>query len=134
MMGEGHGQARAGLLRRIAAPARIADALALDFARAAIKGESLGQDDSPDILAISLSGHDYVNHAFGAESRLSHDHMLQLDRCSQAFFRDLDTMVGKDNYVAVLTADHGFMPAPEYSQTLGRDAGRINAQHRSSRA
>ena len=31
-----------------------------------------------------------------------------------------------DNYIAVLTADHGFMPAPEYSKTLGRDAGRVN--------
>lgn len=100
------------------------DEMSLAFARAAIKGESLGQDDSPDILAVSLSGHDYVNHAFSAESRISHDHMLQLDRLFQSFFRDLDTMVGKDNYVVVLTADHGFMPAPEASQAAGRNAGR----------
>ena len=107
-------------------PSPYADALTLDFARAAIKGEALGQDEVPDILAISLSGHDYVNHAYGAESRLSQDHLLQLDRLLEAFFQDLDRAVGKDNYVAVLTADHGFMPAPEYSQTLGRDAGRQN--------
>lgn len=100
------------------------DALTLDFARAAIKGESLGADDAPDILSISLSSHDYINHAYGAESRLSHDHVLQLDRLLQAFFRDLDTMVGKDNYVLVLTADHGFMPAPEYSQLQGHASGR----------
>ncbi len=102
------------------------DAMALDFARAAIRGESLGQDEVPDILAISLSGHDWVNHAFSAESRLSHDHLLQLDRLLQAFFRDLDAMVGKDRYLAVLTADHGFMPAPEVSLAAGRDAGRLN--------
>lgn len=100
------------------------DEMSLEFARAAIKGESLGQDDSPDILAVSLSGHDYVNHAFSAESRISHDHMLQLDRLFQSFFHDLDAMVGKDNYVVVLTADHGFMPAPEASQAAGRNAGR----------
>ena len=126
MMGEGMDKPGAafygGLLR-----SPFADALALDFARAAIKGESLGQDDAPDILAVSLSGHDYVNHSFGAESRISHDHTLQLDQLLQAFFRDLDAMVGKDNYVAVLTADHGFMPAPEYSQMQGRASGRINA-------
>ena len=58
----------------------FADMLALEFARAAIAGEQLGRDDSPDILAISLSGHDYVNHRWSAESRLSHDHVLQLDR------------------------------------------------------
>ena len=98
--------------------------MSLDFARAAIRNESLGQDDAPDILSVSLSGHDYVNHAFGAESRLSHDHLLQLDRQLQAFFKDLDAMIGKDNYVAVLTADHGFMPAPETSQAAGRNAGR----------
>lgn len=107
-------------------PSPFGDALTLDFARAAIAGESLGQDDSPDILSISLSSHDYINHAYGAESRLSHDHLLQLDRLLQAFFADLDRAVGKDNYVAVLTADHGFMPAPEYSVSLGRDAGRQN--------
>jgi arylsulfatase A-like enzyme len=100
------------------------DALSLDFARAAIEGERLGEDDAPDILAVSLSGHDYVNHAWGAESRLSHDHVLQLDNLFAAFFRDLDKRVGKDNYLVVLTADHGFMPAPEFSKSKGIDAGR----------
>ena len=104
----------------------FADALALDFARAAIAGEALGQDDTPDILAISLSGHDYVNHQWSAESRLSHDHLLQLDRLLQAFFQHLDSTVGKDRYVAVLTADHGFTPNPEHSQSQGRDAGRVD--------
>jgi len=103
------------------------DEMALQFARAAIKGEALGQDDAPDILTVSLSGHDYVNHAFSAESRLSHDHLLHLDRLLQAFFEDLDALVGKDNYVAVLTADHGFMPAPETSLAAGRNAGRQSA-------
>jgi predicted AlkP superfamily pyrophosphatase or phosphodiesterase len=102
------------------------DALTLDFARAAIAGEALGLDDAPDILAVSLSTHDYVNHAYGPESRLSHDHVLHLDRLLEAFFRDLDRLVGKDGYVAVLTADHGFMPAPEYAKSLGRNAGRQN--------
>lgn len=101
------------------------DALALDFARAAIDGEQLGQDDVPDILSISLSGHDYVNHAFGAESRISHDHLLQLDRLFAAFFKDLDERVGRENYVAVLTADHGFMPAPEFLAQQGQPNGRI---------
>ena len=102
------------------------DALTLDFARAAIAGEALGQDEVPDILSVSLSTHDYVNHAYGPESRLSHDHVLQLDRLLEAFFRDLDRLVGKDRYLLVLTADHGFMPSPEYSKSVGRDAGRQN--------
>ncbi|MFL6695110.1 MAG: alkaline phosphatase family protein, partial [Ramlibacter sp.] len=108
-------------------PSPFIDALTLDFARAAIAGEKLGADDAPDILSISLSGHDYVNHRWSAESRLSQDHFLQLDRLLQAFFADLDHTVGRDNYVAVLTADHGFMPAPEVSQARGESAGRISS-------
>ena len=102
------------------------DALTLDFARAALDGEQLGQDAAPDILSVSLSGHDYVNHAYSAESRLSHDHMLQLDRLLQAFWRDLDAKVGKDQYIAVLTADHGFMPAIEHSAQQGQPTGRVD--------
>ncbi|MBL0144366.1 MAG: alkaline phosphatase family protein [Betaproteobacteria bacterium] len=101
------------------------DALALDFARAAIEGESLGSDEAPDILVVSLSTHDYVNHAWSAESRLSHDHLLQLDNLFAAFFRDLDRKLGKDHYVAILTSDHGFMPAPEFLLSRGREGGRL---------
>jgi predicted AlkP superfamily pyrophosphatase or phosphodiesterase len=101
------------------------DEMSLAFARAAVAGEQLGRDDAPDILAVSLSGHDYVNHYWSAESRLSHDHVLHLDRMLQAFFGDLDAAVGNGNYVAMLTADHGFMPAPEVSRMRGLDAGRV---------
>ena len=103
----------------------FADDLELAFARAAIAGESLGRDESPDLLVVCLSSHDLVNHEYGAESRISHDHVLQLDRLLAEFLNDLDTSVGRENYVAVLTADHGFMPAPEQSRLQGRDAGRV---------
>ncbi|MDB5944774.1 MAG: alkaline phosphatase family protein [Ramlibacter sp.] len=103
------------------------DALSLDFARAAVAAEALGRDAATDILAVSLSGHDYVNHAWSAESRLSHDHFLQLDRLLQSFFRDLDASVGAGNYLAVLTSDHGFMPPPELAAAQGRPAGRLNS-------
>ena len=102
------------------------DALTLDFARSAIEGEQLGRDEVTDVLAVSLSGHDYVNHTWSAESRFSQDHFLRLDRMLQDFFAHLDRAVGKDNYLAVLTSDHGFMPAPEVNRAMGHDAGRIN--------
>jgi hypothetical protein len=111
----------AGLLR-----SPFVDLMSLEFARAAIAGEQLGQDDVPDILSISLSGHDYVNHAFSAESRMSHDHMLHLDGMLESFFKHLDATVGRDRYVVVLTADHGFMPAPEHSKSQGHASGRVS--------
>ena len=101
------------------------DALTLDFARAAIAGEQLGQRGVTDILAVSLSSHDYINHAYSAESRLSHDHLLQLDRLLEQFFADLDIRMGKGNYVTMLTADHGFMPAPEVTSAQGLPSGRV---------
>jgi arylsulfatase A-like enzyme len=44
----------------------------------------------------------------------------------EAFFRDLDATVGRDNYIAVLTADHGFMPAAEVLQQRGEKSGRLS--------
>ncbi|WP_394509410.1 alkaline phosphatase family protein [Roseateles sp. DXS20W] len=101
------------------------DELTLAFARAAVTNEQLGQRGVQDILSVSLSSHDYVNHAFGPESRLSHDHTLHLDRHLQAFFQFLDKEVGAGNYVLALTADHGFTDTPEWAATQGRDAGRF---------
>jgi predicted AlkP superfamily pyrophosphatase or phosphodiesterase len=103
------------------------DELTLAFARAAVRNEKLGQRGVQDILSVSLSSHDYINHAFGPESRLSHDHLLQLDRHLQAFFQFLDQEIGANNYVLALTADHGFTDTPEWAAAQGRDAGRFNA-------
>ncbi len=107
-------------------PSPFGDELTLAFARAAIVGERLGVDGKTDILSVSLSSHDYINHAFGPESRLSHDHFLHLDRYLQGFFKYLDDKVGAANYVVVLTADHGFADTPEWAASQGRDAARIN--------
>lgn len=126
----GEGQDKPGpLFYGALLPTPFSDDLTLNFARAAIAGERLGRDDAPDLLVVSLSAHDYVNHSFSAESRISHDHLLHLDLLLQSFMLDLDVTVGRDNYVAVLTSDHGFTPAIEVSRSLGRDAGRVNMRN-----
>ncbi|WP_332852062.1 alkaline phosphatase family protein [Duganella sp. S19_KUP01_CR8] len=104
------------------------DQLTLDFARAAVEGENLGRNPAgvPDLLGVSLSAHDYVNHAFGPESKLSHDHLQRVDRMLGDFFNYLDKRVGMDNVLVVLTADHGFPNTPEFSQTQHIDAQRID--------
>lgn len=105
------------------------DEATLDFARAAIEGENLGRNPAgaTDLLGISLSTHDYINHGFGPESRVSHDHLLRVDRLLAAFFAYLDQRVGADKYVVALTADHGFMNAPEYSKAIGMPGERMNS-------
>ena len=104
------------------------DELTLDFARAAVEGENLGSNASgaTDLLGISLSGHDYVNHAYGPESRMSHYHLQQIDRQIAAFFGYLDKRIGMDNVLVVLTADHGFANTAEFSQGRHLDAARVD--------
>ncbi|WP_229506382.1 alkaline phosphatase family protein [Massilia sp. BJB1822] len=106
------------------------DELTLDFARAAVEGENLGKNPAgvPDILGVSLSSHDYVNHAFGPESKMSHDHLQRLDRMLAQFFGYLDQRVGLDNVLVVLTADHGFPNVPEFAQSQHMDAQRLDGE------
>src|SRR6267143_4943321 len=106
------------------------DEVTLDFARAAIEGENLGRNPAgvPDLLGVSLSTHDYVNHSFGPESRESQDHLLHLDRSLAGFFRYLDKRFGLDSVLLALTADHGFVNVPEYGQSHGRPGARSDSR------
>ena len=104
------------------------DLLTFDFVKAAIEGENLGNNPAgvPDILAISWTSHDYVNHLFGPESRQSQDQTARLDRIFAELFDYLDQRIGLQNVLITLSADHGFMNVPEYSASRNLDAGRID--------
>jgi predicted AlkP superfamily pyrophosphatase or phosphodiesterase len=105
------------------------DEMTADFSLALMRNEGLGKNPAgvPDILGVSFSSHDYINHNFGPESMQSQDHLVRLDRTLAAFFDAVDKQVGKGNALIVLTADHGFMNAPEYSKERKFDAGRIDS-------
>jgi predicted AlkP superfamily pyrophosphatase or phosphodiesterase len=105
------------------------DELTLDFASAAMDGEKLGNNPSgaTDVLGVSLSSHDYVNHMWGPESKMSHDHLQRLDRLLAKFLNEVDKKVGLENTLVVLTADHGFANTPEFSQSMQRDANRLDS-------
>lgn len=104
------------------------DQMSLEFARAAVEGENLGNNPAgvPDLLAVSLSSHDYVNHGYGPESKKSHDHLQHLDKQLGDFFHYLDKKIGIDNTLVVLTADHGFPNVPEFASARHFDANRID--------
>lgn len=105
------------------------DEMTANFAKALAANENLGRNPAgaTDILGVSFSSHDYVNHNFGPESMQSQDHLLRLDRQLADFFQAIDQRVGKENVLVVLTADHGFMNVPEYSQARQFDAQRVDA-------
>jgi predicted AlkP superfamily pyrophosphatase or phosphodiesterase len=104
----------------------VGDELTLDFAKALIQNEGLGRDDKPDYLSISFSSTDYVGHLFGPSSLESEDNILQLDRTLAELFSFVDSQVGLDKTLIVLSADHGGPEAPGYLQELGFEADYID--------
>ena len=100
----------------------------LEFVKAAVRGEGLGKSSSrfPDLLALSLSTQDRINHLFGPESQQAQDHFLRLDRALADFLNFLDDWVKLSDSLILLTADHGFPDTPEHCQERGLEAGRID--------
>lgn len=105
------------------------DMLVLDFARSAIRAEKLGQRNSVDLLCISLSCTDYIGHAFGPNSREMADQMMWLDKSLGSFLSNAERIVGRENILVALSADHAVMPLPEYTVRVEhRFARRISPQ------
>jgi predicted AlkP superfamily pyrophosphatase or phosphodiesterase len=98
------------------------DELTLDFAKAVIENEKMGQHGVTDYLAISFSSTDYVGHIFGPSSLEAEDNMLRLDKTLASLFKYVDEKVGLDNTLIVLSADHGAPEAPGYLAKLGIEA------------
>lgn len=78
-----------------------------DMAEAVLQNEGLGQDSITDLLAISVSSTDAIGHTYGTRGQENHDVYMELDRQLARLFQDLDTQVGRGNYLLFLTADHG---------------------------
>jgi arylsulfatase A-like enzyme len=89
------------------------DELTLSAALEGLQALSLGAGPAPDVLAISLSGSDYVGHRYGPESREVHDNLLRVDRALGAFIDSLYKLRDSSSIVFALTADHGVTSYPE---------------------
>ena len=85
----------------------------------------LGQDDVPDLLAISISGTDHTGHAFGPDSWEYADHLRRADRALMRLLREL----GQQTSVALLvTSDHGAAPLPEQAKAEHPTAARVDSR------
>lgn len=77
---------------------------------AAAREHHLGEDDVPDLVALSISGTDTAGHLFGPGSWEYVDHLVRADRAVGAWLARLE----RSTSVAVLiTSDHGVAPLPE---------------------
>jgi predicted AlkP superfamily pyrophosphatase or phosphodiesterase len=92
------------------------DQLTKEFALAALKGEQLGQRNVTDMLCVSFSSPDYIGHAFGTHAIETEDQYLRLDQQLADLLTQLDATVGKGQWVAFLSADHGAADVPGFSQ------------------
>jgi predicted AlkP superfamily pyrophosphatase or phosphodiesterase len=94
-----------------------ADEVLLDFAAALVREERLGEDATPDLLALSLSATDGVGHLYGPDSHEATDALERLDAALGRFLEALETRLRGDLLVA-LSADHGVLPLPESESPL----------------
>ena len=108
----GNGQSKYEVLR--ATP--FGDELTKEFALAALEGEQLGTDAITDLLAVSFSSPDYIGHAFGTHAVETEDEYLRLDLELQDLFNKIDAKVGRGNWLAFLSADHGAADVPGFSK------------------
>jgi hypothetical protein len=104
-----------------------ANSYELDFAKALIEGEKLGQNGVTDLLVVSLSANDLMGHKYGPDSPEEEQMILSLDRDLDGFFHWLDKTVGLDNVWIALTADHGVAPVAAQAASLGVNAAQVDA-------
>lgn len=81
--------------------------IVMEMAKAAIKGERLGQRDETDMICISFSCTDITGHQYGTHHELTHGQYIGLDKQLADLFTFLDRTVGKGQWLAFLSADHG---------------------------
>lgn len=85
----------------------ICGTIITDMAIAALEGEQLGKGEATDMLCVSYSQTDIIGHEWSTRGQHTDDAYIQLDKDLARLFAALDKQVGKGNYVAFLTADHG---------------------------
>jgi hypothetical protein len=103
----------------------MGDEMSLDFAKALLSEEQVGQRHEVDYLQISFSSVDYAGHLFGPSSLEAEDALLRLDRLLAELFSTVDDLVGLDRTLIVLSADHGGPEAPDYMADHGFQTARF---------
>jgi predicted AlkP superfamily pyrophosphatase or phosphodiesterase len=89
------------------------DEVTVAFALDGVDEMKLGAGPATDLLAISLSGTDAINHRLGPDSREAHDQVLRTDKLIGILLDSLYRMRDSSRVIVVLAADHGFTTIPE---------------------
>jgi predicted AlkP superfamily pyrophosphatase or phosphodiesterase len=103
------------------------DNLAKDFAISAILNENLGQDEYTDVLSVTFTASEYIGNLYGPLSVEMEDLVLRLDREIAHLLDFIDQILGKENVLVVLTAEHGIRHLPEYLEDNKIPSGYFNS-------
>ena len=95
------------------------------FVEQAIEAERLGRHDTTDLLTVSFSSNDVVGHSFGPDAPEVRDISIRTDRLLAKLFDYLDRLIGLQNVLVMLTADHGVSPLPEKLAERKMPGGRM---------
>jgi Type I phosphodiesterase / nucleotide pyrophosphatase len=96
----------------------------LDFAKALIVGEKLGQNPAgvTDMITISVSSTDINGHAMGPDDASQKKLIVESDVFLDAFFTFLDKTVGLKNVMVAMTGDHGVATSQAAADAAGMPA------------
>ena len=99
----------------------------LEFARALVTQQKLGNGPATDLLVVSLSANDILGHQVGPDSPEMQAMALALDRQLAEFYSFLGRQVGLANVWLALSADHGVAPVPSVARQLRMPAAGLNS-------
>lgn len=102
--------------------------MTVDAALAALQAHGLGKGAGPDLLGVSFSGHDYLAHAAGQNTREVEELTVFEDKELARLLGAVAAQVpgGLKNVVIALTADHGGPPSVQYSLDGGTPAAYLD--------
>jgi hypothetical protein len=107
------------------APTPAGNELVARLALLALEAIHGGEDEVPDLLAVSLSAHDLAGHAADPRSVEVRDLLLRADRIVAGLRAAAEARAGVGRVLVIVTGDHGIAPAPE-ALPGGRVGARIH--------
>jgi hypothetical protein len=78
-----------------------------------LRNDDIGTDDVTDFVWIEMKMPDFAGHAWNMINPEQGDVLRETDRQLGRFKEELDRIVGADDYVYAVSADHGQQPLPD---------------------
>jgi hypothetical protein len=78
-----------------------------------LRREGFGRDGITDLLWVEMKMPDFAGHIWNVVSPEEGDVLREVDKQIGRYKDQLDSIVGRGNYMIVISADHGQQPLPE---------------------